>query len=127
MEMREKRKAWQREKLEKVKVRDLEGSEGARNKIPQLDSVVLHPLHSAGGREEEEGLEGIEPGAGLCMQCVLIPCICILTILEERISRLRSEAPSPGSEASSQPANVCAPLNNPQAENPPQTLPKLLG
>ena len=90
MEMREKRKAWQREKLEKAKVRDLEGSEGARNKLPLLDSVVLHPLHSAGGREEEEDLEGIEPGAGLCMQCVLIPCICILTVLEERISRLRS-------------------------------------
>ena len=128
VEMREKRKAWQREKLEKVKVRNLEGSEGARNKIPQLDSVVLHPLHSAGGREDEEGLEGIEPGAGLCMQCVLIPCICILTVLEDRISRisrLRSEAHNPGPEAPSPPANT--PLNKPQSDKPPQTLPSPQG
>ena len=63
-------------------------------KAPQLEPEVLFKQDHCEFEFEEEmmaGLVGVEEGSGLCMECVHVPCLCVLRELEERLDKIKNK------------------------------------
>ena len=93
-----KRKRWREEKEFKME-RESEGEEEGANCDhikwsvgTSGEQLCQQTNHFSGeeeeGQEEEDQLGGLLDGGGFCLECVMVPCVCILVRLETRVSMM---------------------------------------
>ena len=93
-----KRKRWREEKEFKME-RESEGEEEGANCDhikwsvgTSGEQLCQQTNHFSGeeeeGQEEEDQLGGLLDGGGFCLECLMVPCVCILVRLETRVSMM---------------------------------------